>query len=417
MLPASLLFAAVAGCGVAAWQQNWSPAQRRGGRGVAVAGGLVSLGLAAAALVVGRWPQVLVGWIVPGVIRDAGSIAALALAGSALTAGVWSGLLMARSSRSEPRFAAAMVAVVLGQLVLAGVHLCPAGPSGLLTARPSLLEPLRREPEPIRLQAMAVSGAWMDSHVVRSPVGSGPGLSRALGQVQALQPPLPARWGVDGAYWGTFTGQELRAFSALTGLVHQRRDSVGLRLLEMAGVSHVVSVEERPYPELHEIASVETVFDVPVRLFRVGAPLPRAYAVDGVVVAGEPLSYEILQRPGFDPRRSVIVPEGEARAPGQGFRADVRLLWRRSASVGMQADLSGEGTLVSLEAWDPGWTVEVDGEPRPLLRANLLFRGVALEPGRHRVVFRYRPREAVAGFWITLVSLAVTLALASRREA
>jgi hypothetical protein len=35
--------------------------------------------------------------------------------------------------------------------------------------------------------------------------------------------------------------------------------------------------------------------------------------------------------------------------------------------------------------------VKVDGESRPVLRANLLFRGVEITPGRHRVEFEFRP--------------------------
>jgi hypothetical protein len=33
----------------------------------------------------------------------------------------------------------------------------------------------------------------------------------------------------------------------------------------------------------------------------------------------------------------------------------------------------------------------VDGERRPILRANLLFRGVEVSPGRHRIAFEFRP--------------------------
>ncbi len=33
----------------------------------------------------------------------------------------------------------------------------------------------------------------------------------------------------------------------------------------------------------------------------------------------------------------------------------------------------------------------VDGQRRPILRANLLFRGVEVSPGRHRIEFKFRP--------------------------
>ncbi len=41
--------------------------------------------------------------------------------------------------------------------------------------------------------------------------------------------------------------------------------------------------------------------------------------------------------------------------------------------------------------WYPGWQVEVDGERKPLLRANVLFRGVEVAAGRSLVTFTYRP--------------------------
>jgi hypothetical protein len=380
---------------------------------------VLALALLAAAGVVWWWPGALATLIVPDLVAEAASLVAGGLALSGLTAGAWSWLLQVRCSRpqADPRLASGALAVAIGQLVLAGALLSPAAPSALVTHRPSLLEPLSHEPKPVRLQAIPSGAAWIDAHLARAPRGWRPGLTRSLGQLQALQPPTPARWGVDGAYWGTFTGQEPVVFTRLTGLVYQRRDAVGSRLLEMGGVTHVSGFEEQPYPGLQEIASVESVFDVPIRLFRTGRALPRAYAVGGVVVADEPLSYEVLQRPDFEPWSSVILPQGEPRVASPGFGARVRTLWRRSASVGIDAELDGEGTLVSLEAWDPGWTVEVDGEPRPLLRANLLFRGVALERGRHRVVFRYRPREATLGLWIMLVSVVATAVLVSRREA
>ena len=39
----------------------------------------------------------------------------------------------------------------------------------------------------------------------------------------------------------------------------------------------------------------------------------------------------------------------------------------------------------------PGWTVKVDGVERPVLRANILFRGVEVGAGHHVVTFEFDP--------------------------
>ena len=47
--------------------------------------------------------------------------------------------------------------------------------------------------------------------------------------------------------------------------------------------------------------------------------------------------------------------------------------------------------LVLHDLYYPGWEVTVDGEPQPILRTNLLFRGVEVPQGKHRVEFAFRP--------------------------
>jgi hypothetical protein len=67
------------------------------------------------------------------------------------------------------------------------------------------------------------------------------------------------------------------------------------------------------------------------------------------------------------------------------------------------------GLLVLTDLWYPGWTVEVDGRPAPILRADGCVRAVALPAGEHRAVFRYRPWSFLAGAAVSVVSLAVIL--------
>jgi uncharacterized membrane protein YfhO len=77
------------------------------------------------------------------------------------------------------------------------------------------------------------------------------------------------------------------------------------------------------------------------------------------------------------------------------------------------------GVLVLTDTWAPGWQAEVDGEPATIHRVDGAFRGVALEPGAHEVVFRYVPAFTYAGFAVLLLGLAGTalaVVLLRRRE-
>lgn len=61
----------------------------------------------------------------------------------------------------------------------------------------------------------------------------------------------------------------------------------------------------------------------------------------------------------------------------------------------------------------PGWRVEVNGEPAPIVRANYAFRAVYLaEPGDYTIRYDYRPYSFLAGALVTLAALVVFIALA-----
>ena len=59
----------------------------------------------------------------------------------------------------------------------------------------------------------------------------------------------------------------------------------------------------------------------------------------------------------------------------------------------------------------PGWKARVDGQPQPIFRANFHFRGVFLEPGRHKVVFTYQPWQFRFGMRVSLLTTVILLSL------
>ena len=80
-------------------------------------------------------------------------------------------------------------------------------------------------------------------------------------------------------------------------------------------------------------------------------------------------------------------------------------MWRRSDALAIEADLPSPGYVVLLEAYERGWRAGVDGEAAEVLRANVVFRAVAVPAGKHVVEFRYRPPGALAGASVSLVAL------------
>jgi hypothetical protein len=63
----------------------------------------------------------------------------------------------------------------------------------------------------------------------------------------------------------------------------------------------------------------------------------------------------------------------------------------RPARIEIDVESALGGVLALHETWYPGWVAEIDGKRVPIMRADVLFRGVEVPAGRHRVVFRYAP--------------------------
>lgn len=57
------------------------------------------------------------------------------------------------------------------------------------------------------------------------------------------------------------------------------------------------------------------------------------------------------------------------------------------------------------------WEAYVDGRRAKILNADYLFRGVALEKGKHLVEFRYEPMSLYTGSIISLSALALSIGL------
>ncbi|MFY9549644.1 MAG: YfhO family protein [Thermoanaerobaculia bacterium] len=161
---------------------------------------------------------------------------------------------------------------------------------------------------------------------------------------------------------------------------------------------------------------IEGFFRAPIAPYRPRLSFLRAYSIEqdpsrawARVASGRiDLTREVVldRRPTPDPSG------GDASAP----LLIARLAEDRPERVVAELTTSFPGLLVLTDLHYPGWLAEENGKRLPILRADGWFRAVALPPGEHRVVFRYRPISFYAGAAVSVVALLTLLVIWGRGE-
>jgi len=144
--------------------------------------------------------------------------------------------------------------------------------------------------------------------------------------------------------------------------------------------------------------------------------LPRAWLASESIVLDDGATLEVV-RTGklpdgsvWDPVRTALVeakPSAAMVPTAQDARAEI--ITYEPNRVKVTSYFSGTSILVLSENYYPGWSAYVDGRATETLRVNYNLRGVELGPGAHQIEFLYRPKSALIGFFISLLTLAVVL--------
>src|SRR5205823_6633583 len=77
--------------------------------------------------------------------------------------------------------------------------------------------------------------------------------------------------------------------------------------------------------------------------------------------------------------------------------------------------LAQPGYLLQRESWYPGWHARVDGVEVPVLRADSVFRAVALSAGNHDVEIYFDSPSFKRGALLSLAGLVVIIVLMAWR--
>jgi len=146
-----------------------------------------------------------------------------------------------------------------------------------------------------------------------------------------------------------------------------------------------------------------------VKIYQNLVVLPRAFvAHQARAVASDEEALSLMLDPAFDPASEVLLaqPDVASLGPTSG-ESTATIVSYDPERVEIEASLDSPGYLVLTDAYYPGWTVEVDGVPAPIERADLYFRAVRLEPGEHQVVVTYAPSSAHVGLGIGVAAWVV----------
>jgi hypothetical protein len=270
----------------------------------------------------------------------------------------------------------------------------PAEAAGIEVLRREIAAQNRAGDRP-RVEILGLGGPWQNASMVlklENTIGYNPlridGYERAVGPGDNAGDPNLRH------FPGTFRGYK----SHLAGLL-------GLEFLVLD--RPLTRLPRRvPRPSATAIYASDTMY-----IYKLGKTAPRAYFSTKVktVDSEQVLDEHIL--PDFDGTREVLIDQSSmgdlrfahdlvevegaggvstklAEPPDQSHLAIVKY---GDNSVEIEVDAERDGIVVLHDLFYPGWEVRVDGRQQPVLHANILFRGVEVPAGRHRIEFAFHP--------------------------
>jgi hypothetical protein len=222
----------------------------------------------------------------------------------------------------------------------------------------------------------------------------------AIGAVATLEPVTPALSGLEGA------NAYLPAVSTRT---LELREDERAWALERAGLFSVrylsVAQENEAEVEASKKHVIETLATFGYFLFEDPKALPRAYLARPVCVAGPADSLAAVKAGTFSRGLEAVVECQRPFALTSGEAGEVTSVTSQPERVVLNVHALGSAVVVLNDAFYSGWEATVDGIRAPILVANHAVRAVAVEPGKHGVVFTYRTPGIRVGCLISLVFL------------
>lgn len=314
--------------------------------------------------------------------------ALIALAGLLVLA-LWS-----RSNRSMAVLQAAILFLVVIDLVSFGEGYNPSVAAKHFYPEPAIFAQIEPDQNLARMTALEQT-SYPDAHMMHG-----------LSDVRGLD--FPTRWYDD---YLNVTGERIPWFDygvLLSDVDSPLLSSLNIRYVITSSRDRIDSNEA-----LRLMAEGENVY-----LAELAEVTPRARMVYRVtVVPDDDAALGALRQNPTLVREQIVLLGRHAedaaahRVPAEGATGSVELVSYGARRAQWMVTSTEPGFLFLSDAYYPGWKAYVDGEPLPILRANVAFRAVPIPAGQHEVKFRYEPASVRFGLVVSLLSLAVTLGL------
>lgn len=159
------------------------------------------------------------------------------------------------------------------------------------------------------------------------------------------------------------------------------------------------------------------------KLWLIQATQDRASVVPHWTVVDDPAeALERVAQDDFNPEEEALLEEDPGIEPTAGAWPGLATYDEvRPEDVRVLATAEVPSLVLVRNAWDPGWSATVDGEPAPVLRADYLLQAVPIPEGEHEVRLTYREPWVGRGLLISgivwgLFLVALIVAIAGRRR-
>ncbi|TMB61090.1 MAG: YfhO family protein [Chloroflexi bacterium] len=172
--------------------------------------------------------------------------------------------------------------------------------------------------------------------------------------------------------------------------------------LAAAGVGYVINPGDEPL-----VGTTAAYQGEGVTISQVPGARPLAFTSDTVACAASPeAAANLLAQRG--PMGPVVLQTGACPVTSV---ATVRVRDRRPERIAISVEAALPTVVVVLQSYMRDWSATVDGQPAPILKANLYFQAVPVPAGAHQLSFTYAPSAVRVGAIISVTAIGLLFLL------